>query len=154
MPAEEGKKAPAFTLPGDDGEKHKLSDHVGERVVLYFYPKDDTPGCTTEACDFRDNLARLQAAGAVVYGVSKDSLDSHEKFIAKYDLPFVLLSDEDLKVHEAYDAWGEKTLYGKKVTGVIRSTFVIDGNGEIAKQWRNLRVKGHVDRVLGVLEGL
>ena len=152
MAAEEGKKAPAFTLQGSDGAKHKLSDHAGEWLVLYFYPRDMTPGCTTEACDFRDNLARVSAAGAVVYGVSKDSLASHDKFVAKHDLNFVLLSDPELKVHEKYGAYGEKKMYGKLTKGVIRSTFLIDPKGKIAKAWRNVRAKGHVDKVLAELE--
>lgn len=154
MSAEEGKKAPAFNLMGNDGAKHRLSDHQDERVVLYFYPRDMTPGCTTEACDFRDNLARLEKAGAVVYGVSKDSIASHEKFRDAHELNFVLLSDQDLDVHKRYGAWGEKTSYGKQVEGVIRSTFLIDENGKIAKAWRNVKAKGHVDNVLAALEAL
>jgi thioredoxin-dependent peroxiredoxin len=154
MSVEEGKRAPAFTLPGNDGSKHKLSDYKGERVVLYFYPRDMTPGCTTEACDFRDNLARIQKAGAVVYGVSKDSLASHDKFRDKHELTFVLLSDPELTVHEKYDAYGEKKMYGKTVQGVIRSTFLIDEAGKIAKIWRNPRTKGHVDKVVAALEEL
>lgn len=149
---EEGKKAPAFNLKGDDGEKHALKDHAGQKVVLYFYPKDSTPGCTTEACDFRDNMARVQKAGAVVYGVSKDSLESHEKFRTKHDLNFVLLSDPDLKVHEKYGAWGEKNMYGKKVMGCIRSTFLIGEDGKLLKVWPKVRVKGHVDAVLEAIE--
>lgn len=154
MSAEEGKKAPAFNLLGDDGEKHRLSDHADERVVLYFYPRDMTPGCTTEACDFRDNLDRLEKAGAVVYGVSKDSIASHEKFRDAHELNFVLLSDLDLDVHKRYGVWGEKTMYGKKVDGVIRSTFLIDEKGKIAKAWRNVKAAGHVDNVLAALEAL
>lgn len=151
---EEGKRAPAFSLPGDDGKKHALKDHKGGPVVVYFYPRDSTPGCTTEACEFRDNIARVQKAGAVVYGVSKDSLKSHEKFRVKHDLNFVLLSDEDLTIHEKYGAWGEKNMYGKKVMGCIRSTFLIDGDGKLAKVWSKVRVKGHVDQVLDALEAL
>jgi peroxiredoxin Q/BCP len=154
MPAVEGKKAPAFSLMGDDGQTHKLRDHAGKPVVLYFYPRDLTPGCTTEACDFRDNLARIQKAGAVLYGVSKDSLASHQKFRAKHELNFVLLSDPDRDVHQKYGAWGEKKLYGKVSEGVIRSTFLIDGSGKIARAWRNVRVKGHVDEVLQALAEL
>lgn len=150
----EGDKAPAFGLKGDDGALHRLGQHKGAPVVLYFYPRDNTPGCTTEACEFRDNLARVTAAGAVLYGVSKDSLASHEKFREKHGLNFTLLSDPELEAHKAYGAWGEKTMYGKKVEGVIRSTFLIDGKGKIAKIWRNVRVKGHVDKVLEELEGL
>ena len=149
-----GKKAPAFNLPGDDGKKHALKDHAGKPVVLYFYPRDSTPGCTTEACDFRDNFARLKKAGAVVYGVSKDSLDSHAKFRAKHDLNFVLLSDPDLVVHEKYGAWGEKNMYGKIVQGCIRSTFLIGPDGKLANVWTKVRVKGHVDAVLTALEAL
>ncbi|MEZ4443960.1 MAG: thioredoxin-dependent thiol peroxidase [Polyangiaceae bacterium] len=154
MAAEEGKKAPAFSLAGHDGKKHALKDHLGSPVVVYFYPRDSTPGCTTEACDFRDNMARLTKKGAVVYGISKDSLASHTKFAEKFDLPFVLLSDPDKKVHDKYGAWGEKKLYGKVTEGVIRSTFLIDENGKIAKAWRNVRVKGHVDAVLAALDAL
>jgi peroxiredoxin Q/BCP len=154
MAVEEGQKAPTFSLQGDDGKVHELADHKGERVVLYFYPRDLTPGCTTEACDFRDNLARLKKAGAVVYGVSKDSIASHEKFREKHDLNFVLLSDDKLDVHKKYGAFGEKTMYGKKVEGVIRSTFLIDDEGKIAKAWRNVKVGGHVDKVLEALKEL
>lgn len=148
---EEGQTAPAFKLPGSDGKTHALTDYLGGVVVLYFYPRDNTPGCTTEACDFRDNLARLQALDVTVLGVSRDSLASHEKFIAKHELNFPLLSDVELDTHRAYDAWGEKKMYGKTVEGVIRSTFIIDASGEVAKKWRNLRVKGHVDRVIAAL---
>ena len=154
MAVEEGQKAPTFSLQGDDGKVHTLADHKGERVVLYFYPRDLTPGCTTEACDFRDNLARLKKAGAVVYGVSKDSIASHEKFREKHDLNFVLLSDDKLDVHKKYGAFGEKTMYGKKVEGVIRSTFLIDDKGKVAKAWRNVKVGGHVDKVLEALKEL
>ena len=154
MAAEEGKKAPAFNLEGDDGKKHKLADHAGQKVVVYFYPRDSTPGCTTEACDFRDAMERLTAHGAVVYGVSKDSIASHEKFRDKYDLNFVLLSDPKLEVHEKYGAYGEKTMYGKKTQGVIRSTFLIDEAGKVAKAWRNVRAKGHVEKVIEALEKL
>jgi peroxiredoxin Q/BCP len=113
-----------------------------------------TPGCTAEACDFRDNMARLEKAGAIVYGVSKDSLASHEKFRDEHDLNFVLLSDDKLTVHKKYGAWGEKTMYGKVVEGVIRSTFLIDEKGKIAKAWHNVRAKGHVDKVLEALHAL
>jgi len=154
MAVEEGEKAPAFNLSGDDGKKHKLTDHKGKRVVLYFYPRDLTPGCTTEACDFRDNLGRIKKAGAVVYGVSKASLASHDKFRDKHDLNFTLLSDPDLGAHKAYVAWGEKTMYGKKTQGVIRSTFLIDEKGKLAKVWRHVKAKGHVDKVLEALEEL
>jgi peroxiredoxin Q/BCP len=154
MSIEEGKKAPAFSLKGDDGKTHKLAEHSGKRLVLYFYPRDMTPGCTTEACDFRDNLKRIEKAGAVVYGVSRDSLTSHEKFREKHDLNFVLLSDPELETHKAYGAWGDKSMYGKKTEGVIRSTFLIDENGKLAKVWRNVRAKGHVDKVVEALAAL
>ena len=153
MAAEEGKKAPAFTLDGSDGKAHELADHAGEKVIVYFYPRDMTPGCTTEACDFRDNMARLAERGAVVYGISKDTIASHQKFRDKHDLNFVLLSDPKLEVHEKYGAYGEKTMYGKKTKGVIRSTFLIDESGKIEKAWRNVRAKGHVDKVIEALEG-
>ena len=150
----EGNKAPAFNLPGDDGKKHRLSDYLGQKVVLYFYPRDNTPGCTTEACDFRDNMNRLKQKGTVVFGVSKDSIASHEKFIAKHDLNFVLLSDEDTKVHEKYGAWGEKSMYGKKFMGCIRSTFLIDEKGKLVKAWNKVKVKGHVEDVLETIKGI
>jgi peroxiredoxin Q/BCP len=154
MALSRGDKAPSFTLEGDDGNKHRLSQHKGERVVVYFYPRDNTSGCTTEACDFRDAMDRVAAAGAVVYGVSKDSLKSHEKFRDKNDLNFTLLSDPELTVHQAYGAWGEKKMYGKTVQGTIRSTFLIDEKGKLAHVWPKVRVKGHVEAVLEVLEAL
>ena len=149
-----GAEAPEFNLPGDDGKTHSLAEHRGTPVVLYFYPKDDTPGCTVEACDFRDNIARATAKGAVVYGVSKDSLKSHEKFKQKYNLNFPLLSDENLDVHKKYGAWGEKLMYGKPTLGVIRSTYLIDREGRVARAWPKVRVEGHVDEVLQELERL
>jgi peroxiredoxin Q/BCP len=149
-----GNKAPAFSLEGDDGKKHALKDYKGKHVVLYFYPKDSTPGCTTEACDFRDNLNRIKRAGAVVLGVSKDSLTSHEKFRAKHDLNFPLLSDPEHKVQEKYGAWGEKKLYGKVHMGTIRSTFLIDDEGRLFRAWPKVKVKGHVDEVLDALKDL
>jgi peroxiredoxin Q/BCP len=149
-----GTSAPAFSLPGDDGKTHALADHKGQPVVVYFYPRDDTPGCTVEACGFRDNMARATAKGAVVYGISKDSLKSHERFRAKFNLNFTLLSDEGLDVHRAYGAWGEKLLYGKPTVGVIRSTFLIDKNGVVARAWPRVKVDGHVDDVLAALDRL
>ena len=146
--------APDFELPGDDGATHTLAAHRGHPVIVYFYPKDNTSGCTTEACDFRDNMERLQGHGAVVYGISKDSLKSHDRFREKHDLNFVLLSDEDTTVHQAYDAWGEKKNYGRVYQGVIRSTFLIDAEGTLVKVWRKVRVKGHVDKVMAELEAL
>ncbi len=131
----EGKKAPAFALVGHDGKTHALKDFAGKTVVLYFYPKDDTPGCTKEACGFRDAHARMAALDAVVIGISRDPVTAHQKFVAKYKLPFLLLADEDTKVMQAYGAWGEKMMYGKPVTGTIRSTVVIDGHGKVIKHW-------------------
>jgi thioredoxin-dependent peroxiredoxin len=151
---EAGDPAPAFALPGDDGRTHALAEHVGKPVVVYFYPRDDTPGCTTEACAFRDNLGRAAAKGAVVYGISRDTLKSHEKFRAKYGLTFPLLSDEDLAVHRAYGAWGEKIMYGQPTIGVVRSTFLIGPDGRIARAWPRVKVEGHVDAVMAALEAL
>jgi peroxiredoxin Q/BCP len=149
-----GSAAPAFSLAGSDGHTHELAAHRGHPVVLYFYPKDDTPGCTVEACDFRENLGRAQARGAVVLGVSRDDLRSHARFIAKHNLNFPLLSDPDLVAHRAYGAWGTKSMYGKTVEGTIRSTFLIDGAGVLRAAWPKVRVDGHVDEVLTALEAL
>ena len=143
-----GDKAPAFSLEDQSGKTVKLSDFKGKTVVLYFYPKDDTPGCTREACAFRDEHSALRKAGAVVLGVSPDSGVSHAKFAGKYDLPFPLLADTDHAVSEKYGAWGEKSLYGRKFMGINRSTFLIDGSGKVARVWPKVKVDGHVDRVL------
>jgi len=151
---EEGSKAPDFTLPTHDGTKLKLSSLRGSPVVLYFYPKDDTPGCTREACGFRDAKAKLAKHGAVVLGVSPDSPASHEKFRAKYKLPFTLLADEGHKVAEKYGAWREKNMYGKKSMGIARSTFVIDAAGTVAKVFKAVKVDGHDEQVLAVLKTL
>jgi peroxiredoxin Q/BCP len=151
---EAGKRAPAFTLPNQDGEKVKLSDHAGKWVVLYFYPKDDTPGCTTEACEFTEGVEAFDALDAVVLGCSPDSPEKHQKFIAKHDLGITLLSDPDKKVLEKYGAWGEKSMYGRKTMGVIRSTFLIDPKGKIAHTWKNVRAKGHAAKVREKLEEL
>jgi peroxiredoxin Q/BCP len=149
-----GKKAPAFTLASSEGDKVKLSDLAGKVVVLYFYPRDNTPGCTVEAEGFRDAVPALKKLGAVVYGVSKDSIESHCKFRDKYKLNFPLLSDPDGKALEAYGAWGEKTLYGKKSMGIIRSTVVIGADGKIVKHWPKVTVKGHVDAVVAEVKAL
>jgi peroxiredoxin Q/BCP len=151
---EPGKKAPAFTLKADDGSKVKLSDLKGSPVVLYFYPKDDTPGCTKEACSFRDRKAELEALGAVVLGVSPDTVESHVKFRDKYDLNFRLLADADHQVAEKYGAWREKNMYGKKSMGVQRSTYLIDAEGKVAKVWQRVKVDGHDDQVLEALKAL
>lgn len=150
-----GDPAPDFSLPGSEGVEVKLSDFKDQKnVVLYFYPKDDTPGCTTEACDFRDNLARLQKTDTIVLGVSKDDLKSHDKFKTKFDLPYPLLSDEDTKVINLYDSWKEKSMYGKKYMGIERNTFLIDKKGIIRGIWENVKVKGHVEEVLEALTEL
>ena len=145
-------KAIDFTLPANNGENVKLSDFLGKRVVLYFYPKDNTPGCTQEACDFRDNFERLTAKNVVVLGVSKDSIKKHEGFVAKQKLPFLLLSDENSDVCEKYGVWNEKINFGKKYFGIIRSTFLIDEKGEITKEWRKVKVEGHVDEIIEELD--
>ena len=151
---EVGKKAPAFTLESSDGGKVKLGELAGKTVVLYFYPRDSTPGCTVEAEGFRDALPALKQAGAVVLGVSKDSIASHCKFRDKYALTFPLLSDPDGKVLEAYGAWGDKVMYGKKLKGIIRSTVVIDKTGKVRHHWPKVRVKGHVDEVVAAVQAL
>ncbi|NBW97660.1 MAG: thioredoxin-dependent thiol peroxidase [Planctomycetia bacterium] len=151
---EEGSQAPDFTLPTHDGTKLKLSSLRGTPVVLYFYPKDDTPGCTREACGFRDARAKLTKHKAVVLGVSPDSPKSHEKFRAKYRLPFTLLADEKHVVAEKYGAWREKNMYGKKSMGIARSTFVIDAAGTVVKIFKAVKPDGHDQQVLDVLEGL
>ena len=151
---EVGKKAPAFTLESSDGGKVKLADYAGKIVVLYFYPRDNTPGCTVEAQGFRDAAPALKKLGAVVLGVSKDSIASHCKFRDKYDLNFPLLSDPDGKVLEAYGAWGDKVMYGKKMKGIIRSTVLIDKAGKVAHHWPKVSVKGHVDEVVSAAKQL
>jgi thioredoxin-dependent peroxiredoxin len=151
MAIEVGKKAPAFTLDTCGEREIKLSDLEGKWVVLYFYPKDDTPGCTTEAKDFRDAKKKLDKLNAVVLGVSKDSLAAHEKFAGKYELNFDLLSDPKTQVIEKYGAWGEKNMYGKKSMGIVRTTVLIDPKGKVAKVWPKVRVNGHVDAVLAAI---
>ena len=144
---EAGDKAPDFTLEDHEGKTWRLADLRGQKVVLYFYPTDDTPGCTTQACDFRDSWTYFQKAGYVVLGVSPQGRDSHEKFASKYDLNFPLLMDEDHSVSEAYDAWGEKKNYGKTYIGLKRSTFVIGEDGAISDAQYNVKAKGHVARL-------
>jgi peroxiredoxin Q/BCP len=150
----EGRKAPDFTLPSSQGGEVSLKSLRGKPVVLYFYPKDDTPGCTREACAFRDSQAALKKRGAVVLGLSGDSLQSHERFKAKYKLNFPLLADTDKAVAKKYGAWGEKVMYGKKVVGMIRSTFVIDPEGVVRKVFPRVRVDGHAEQVLEALSDL
>jgi peroxiredoxin Q/BCP len=151
---EPGTTAPAFTLTADDGKQVKLSDFQGKPVVLYFYPKDDTPGCTREACAFRDLHGELQAAGAVVLGVSPDKVESHEKFRDKYELNFPLLADPDHAVAEQYGAWREKNMYGKKSMGIQRSTYLIGPDGKIARVWKRVSVDGHDAAVLQAIKDL
>jgi len=151
---EEGETAPDFTLAADDGRQVKLSDLRGKPVVLYFYPKDDTPGCTKEACAFRDRTAELKAQGAVVLGVSPDDVESHGKFRDKFSLNFPLLADLGHQVAERYGAWREKNMYGKVSMGVQRSTFVIDGAGKVRKVWKKVNVDGHDQQVLDALAAL
>jgi peroxiredoxin Q/BCP len=149
----EGKKAPRFELTGSDGKTHSIEEYRGKTVVLYFYPKDNTPGCTKEACGFRDLQKSFAKAGAVVLGVSKDSIASHGRFIRDLGLPFALLSDPDAAVMKAYGAWGEKTMYGKKVTGVIRSTVVIGPDGKVLEHWLPVRkAADHPAEVLAYLK--
>ena len=148
----EGDKAPSFNMPTSTGEKVSLSKLKGQKIVLYFYPRDDTPGCTKEACGFRDELSKYKKAGAVVIGVSKDSIESHQKFIKKYNLNFILATDKDGDVCEKYDAWLLKNMYGKKYFGIGRSTFLIDTKGKIHKKWSKVKVDKHAEEVLEALE--
>jgi peroxiredoxin Q/BCP len=151
MAIEIGKKAPNFKLPATNGEQIKLSDYKGKNVVLYFYPKDLTPACSTQACDFRDGAARLEVQNTVILGISMDPIKQHHKFINKYNLPFLLLTDEDHAVAELYEVWQLKKLYGIEYMGIVRSTFLIDKKGILVKAWRNIRVKGHVEEVQGFI---
>lgn len=152
MSIEINKLAPDFKLMGSDGKEHSLSDYKGKNIVLYFYPKDNTAGCTTEACDFRDNIQSFHDLNAIILGVSRDSLASHDKFITKLSLPFVLLSDPDETVCKLYDVIKEKNMYGKKYIGVERSTFLINKEGILIEEFRKVRVKGHIEKVLDKLK--
>lgn len=153
MPNLEGKKAPAFNLEGNDGKEHSLDQYKGKTVVLYFYPKDNTPGCTKEACGFRDQMASLRKAGAVVLGVSKDSIDSHNKFADKYKLPFILLSDPNTEAMKKYGAFGKKMMYGTVVQGMIRSTVVIGPKGDVIKHWTTVKkAEDHPQEVMEFLQ--
>ena len=143
-----GDKAPEFNLESSDGGNVSLDQLQGKKIVIYFYPKDDTPGCTIEACEFRDSNKEIINAGAVVFGVSKDNITSHQKFISKFDLNFPLLSDEDGEMCVSYGAWGEKTSFGKTSLGILRITFLIDEFGVIAKIWKNVKPQGHSKEVL------
>ncbi|HEV7282106.1 MAG TPA: thioredoxin-dependent thiol peroxidase [Pirellulaceae bacterium] len=151
---EEGVAAPDFSLPSDKGEEISLKSLRGKPVVLYFYPKDDTPGCTKQACAFRDRSEEFRELGAVVLGVSGDDVDSHRKFAKKFDLNFPLLADEGFAVSEKYGAYREKNMYGKKVMGIQRSTFLVDGEGQVARVWKRVSVEGHDDQTLEALRKL
>jgi thioredoxin-dependent peroxiredoxin len=154
MSPKPGDKAPDFTLPTDGGGKLSLSKLKGKKVILYFYPKDDTSGCTAEACGFRDNLPKFGKTDAVVIGVSRDSVASHDKFKKKHELPFALASDEDGEVCEAYGTWVEKSMYGRKYMGIERATFLIDDKGVIRNVWRKVKVGGHVEEVLAAAKAI
>ena len=154
MTLEVGDKAPDFELPTDGGNSIKLSDLAGKPVVIYFYPKDMTPGCTTESCEFRDAEPDFSAVDAQIIGISKDSVSRHDKFKAKHDLNFILASDENGTVCEDFGVWKEKSMYGKKFMGIERSTFVIDGSGVIRNAWRKVKVKGHVAEVIEAVRAL
>jgi len=143
-----GEKAPAFAAKDENGNTIKLSDYRGKNVVLYFYPKDMTPGCTTEACNFRDRFAEIKKKNAVILGVSKDSSASHVKFKEKYSLPFPLLADEDLSVIKAYGAWGKRSMYGREFMGIVRSTVVVGPDGKVKALFPKVKVNGHDDEVL------
>ena len=148
----EGDKAPNFSLPSNEGKMVSFDDYKGkQRVVLYFYPKDDTPGCTVEACEFRDNIKKIQKIDAVVLGVSPDGVDSHNKFIGKFKLPFLLLADEEKKVCMDYGVWVKKSMYGREYMGVARSTFIIGKDGKIEKIYEKVKPEGHADEVLEFL---
>jgi thioredoxin-dependent peroxiredoxin len=154
MSIDAGDKAPGFTLPADGGGKVSLKDFKGKTVVLYFYPKDDTSGCTAEACAFRDAMPDFSKVTAQVIGISRDPVKSHDKFKEKYGLTFPLLSDEDGAVCEAYGTWVEKSMYGRKYMGIERSTFLIDGKGVVRAAWRKVKVPGHAEEVLKAAEAL
>jgi thioredoxin-dependent peroxiredoxin len=146
------EKAPVFNLHDQNGKQHSLEDYKGKYLVLYFYPKDDTPGCTKEACDFRDHIGGLRELGAEVLGVSSDDSSSHEQFAGKYGLNFPLLTDEGALIAKAYGAYGQKNMYGKISEGIIRKTFLIDPNGSIIKAWGKVSVEGHVEQVTAALK--
>lgn len=149
-----GQPVPDFRLPAVGGEEVALSDFRGKKVVIFFYPRDMTPGCTTEACDFRDAYGEFEGENTVILGISPDDLKSHDKFVTKHDLPFRLLSDEDHEVAEKFGVWKLKKSFGREYMGIERSTFVVDEEGELAKEWRKVRVKGHVDEVLAFVKSM
>ena len=147
-------KFPAFSLAASDGTTHKLKDYAGQPLIVYFYPKDNTPGCTIQACGFRDAYAGLKRAGAAVLGVSPDPMASHLRFVAKHGLTFPLLVDEDHALASELGVWAEKSLYGRRFMGIVRSTFLVDGKGQIAREWRKVKVAGHVDEVVAAVKEL
>ncbi|MEI6243435.1 MAG: thioredoxin-dependent thiol peroxidase [Acidobacteriota bacterium] len=149
-----GKKAPAFSLKDQDGTAHKLSDYAGQPVVIYFYPKDDTPGCTKESCAFQDNLPKFKKSDAVVFGVSILDEKSKKKFADKFKLTFSLLADADHVMAEKYGVWQEKSLYGRKFMGIVRTTYLIGADGKVAQRWDNVKVDGHAEEVLATVKGL
>ncbi|MDF2668549.1 MAG: thioredoxin-dependent thiol peroxidase [Paenibacillus sp.] len=149
-----GKLAPAIKLPGTGGEEVSLKDFRGKKVVLFFYPQDQTPTCTVEACEFRDSFTEFAEADTIIIGISPDSVSSHERFIDKQQLPYLLLADEKLKACKTYDVWQQKKLYGREYMGVVRSTFLIDRKGKLAAEWRNIRIKGHIEKVLEAVRKL
>ncbi|MDQ0200706.1 thioredoxin-dependent thiol peroxidase [Neobacillus ginsengisoli] len=151
MTVEVGMQAPDFTLEGNTNETVTLSSFKGKNVVLYFYPKDMTPGCTTEACDFRDRVQQFNEMNAVIVGISPDPVDRHKKFIEKYGLPFILLADTDNRVAEAYGVWKLKKNFGKEYMGIERSTFILDKKGILVKEWRKVQVNGHVEEALNYI---
>ena len=146
-----GSAAPDFLLKGDDGKTHSLKEFRGKKIVLYFYPKDDTSGCTKESCSFRDNLSSIKRKGAVVIGVSADGIESHKKFITKYDLNFPLLSDESRSVLKKYGVWEQKSFMGRKYMGIVRTTFIIDEKGKISHVFPKVKVEGHTEEILNAL---
>lgn len=154
MQLTENSAAPGFTLPDQDGNEHSLSDYKGKWLVLYFYPKDDTPGCTKEACNFRDEHTALEKLGAVIIGVSADPVAKHKKFADKYDLPFTLLSDESKEMLQAYGVWQEKSMYGKKYMGIARTTFIVNPDGNIVKIYEKVKPVDHGEKVAKDLQSL
>ncbi|MEW5850254.1 MAG: peroxiredoxin [Myxococcota bacterium] len=150
----EGSKAPPFELQGSDGRTHSLKDFKGKPLVVYFYPRDDTPGCTREACDFTDKLTAIRRAGAEVVGISPDSVESHKRFTTKHGLKHLLLADPDREVSTAWGVFREKVLYGKKSMGIVRSTFILDGSGVVVKAYNSVKVDGHVEKVLAELKSV
>jgi peroxiredoxin Q/BCP len=154
MPLQAGIKAPEFSLPDEDGTLHKLSDYLGKPVLLYFYPRDDTPGCTTEACNFRDDYSAYESSGVVIFGVSGDDEKSHTKFKQKYELPFHLLADSEKQVVKLYDVWGKKKMYGREFDGIFRTTYLIDAEGKIARVFEKVKPAAHSAEVLKAIEEL